>query len=159
MTYYKFRGRGPGPEEKAIGADGIFEIIVENQNDGQILTKGLVFQAKKHTNRKTAELDEQIRRMEDLAKNASAVVEFGPEGFFGWSGCSVLNRRGRRTRDDGREGLGDFLAGSFLPCGVGVRGLYFDAKRQILIVPHETRGVIAARARIESRFRIEVEKH
>jgi hypothetical protein len=45
-TYYKVRGRGEGAPEKAIGADGIFQLEVFDENNNVLIRKGLLFQSK-----------------------------------------------------------------------------------------------------------------
>ncbi len=45
INYYKFRGRGPKSTENFLGADGIFELIIDYGNN-QSSKKSLLFQAK-----------------------------------------------------------------------------------------------------------------
>jgi hypothetical protein len=54
--------------------------------------------------------------------------------------------------------LGNYLADYFLPCKVGKRGLYYDANREMLIIPDETNGFIALKKQLHHRLRIEVQK-
>src|SRR5262249_25170545 len=76
-TYTKFRGRGPGAEEHIIGADGIVQLEVENVKTGRIITKGLLFQAKKVDSVDPSDLLDQVGKMERLMANCSAVFEYG----------------------------------------------------------------------------------
>jgi hypothetical protein len=56
--------------------------------------------------------------------------------------------------EDKVNDLGSFLSRRFLTCKVGVRGLYYDAQRRILIIPHATQGYL--RLPVEHRIRVEV---
>jgi hypothetical protein len=156
VRYKKFRGRGRGALEKALGADGIFEI--EARPDGQeVVTKGVLFQAKKDRGSSRRDLREQVRQMETVVPGGSAVFEFGPNGYKAASGADMLPdlQIGTRTLPHPRNTMGEYLADQFLPCRSGKRGMYYDAVRQLLIVPADGTNRVVPAA-VAHRVRLEV---
>ena len=155
ITYKKFRSKGRDAEEKILGADGIVQLELINEQSKTLEAKGLLFQAKKTGNRDWAKLKEQCESMEKIAKNCSAVFEYGEEQYVSYSARQlILSTAIDRTRIR----IGDYLADRFMACSVGKRGLYYDAVRHVLIVPHATSGVIQMRLRLKHRLKIEVRK-
>lgn len=146
VTYKKYSGRGKGATEKRIGADGIFEIQLEDPQTGERESKGLLFQAKKRGNAKG--LKKQIEKMKKAAPNASSVFEYGADGYYGYDATEIdLSEVGRsltKARTDSAR-LGDFLADQFVPCNIGTRGLYYDAVRRRVIRPDPNKGLVATK--------------
>ncbi len=132
VDYSKLRGRGPGAPEKEIGADGLVTIEVRSLRDGTRHVKSLLFQAKKHRVYSDAETVGQVKRIEAVAPGSSAVFEYGEDSFTALPGPVVGSSR--REVDDSRQAIGSFLGEAFLSCTHGVRGLYFDAVRQLLVI-------------------------
>jgi hypothetical protein len=130
--------------EKRIGADGIFQIEVQ-PSDGSSLVfyKSILFQAKKYEGSSRGSLIDQVELMEEIAPGGSAVFEFGPEGYRGAVGRVILEERERNQRriPHPDESLGSFLADRFLPCGAGLRNMYYDFKRKVIFVPSLEGGV------------------
>jgi hypothetical protein len=155
VVWKKFRGRGGLAEENLFGADGIFVIEATNTESGSVYTKGLLFQAKKSSNKDRAALNDQLRDMEDIAPGGSALVEYGPDAFRGCMSQDALRGESSRVLS-GMKRLGDFLADDFLPCSVGLEGLYYEFERKTLIVPNETEGYRRIRAKVKNRILIEV---
>jgi hypothetical protein len=136
VRYKKFRGRGPGAFESVAGADGIIQIEVIRATDS--IYKGILFQAKKKAIRRDRELVEQVQKMERLARGCSAVFEYAPDAYRVVTGRSFLEELNEpRTRGRDTLRLGTFLADAFLPCSAGIRGMYYDAVRQILLIPED----------------------
>lgn len=137
ITYKKLRGRGRDAPEKVIGADGIFQIEVRPFGTSVVIPKGILFQAKKYQGSSRSDLIPQVEDMERVAPGASAVFEFGPNGYFGVSGREILVTRqldpDRVPHPERR--LGSYLADEFLPCEAGLRGMYYDPFRGNLFVP------------------------
>jgi hypothetical protein len=152
VTYKKFRGRGPGADEKHLGADGIFEIEVSRNSEVHV--KGVLFQAKKR-GRRDRRLESQARRMEDVAKGGSAIFEYGPEHYNAIATGKYLDELSAEVRRSGDEApwplLGDFLGNDFLPCKTGLRGMYYDAVRGVLVLP----AAPARRIALNHRIRVE----
>lgn len=155
VTYKKFRGRGPGAFEKYRGADGIFQIEIENIETSEFIRKGMLFQAKNQYNMRRAELTRQVSDMERLVPGGSAVIEYGPEIYRAFEGRRFLDIGDERPTIQPIR-LGDFLADSFLGCTIGTLGMYYDAKRRIIIVPQGDR-FRSYRIDIDNRIGIEVE--
>lgn len=156
VKYAKFRGRGEGAEESVLGADGIFQIEIEDGVSGALRTKGLLFQAKKHTNRNRRELLKQTDAMNDLVPGGACVIEYGPTSYRAFNATSVLQKDGLRS---GGYRLGDYLAGQFLPCLAGKWGLYYEVNRHVLMLPDASDGYHRVRARLKHSFRIEVQRN
>jgi hypothetical protein len=152
IRYKKFRGRGKGAFEKRSGADGIIDIEVTT--NGEKLYKGLLFQAKKDGLRGDAKLTEQVRNMESLAKGGSAIFDYGRDGYRAIPGGIFLKSRSDRQSfiERNEHPLGSFLGDEFLSCSSGLRGMYFDAVRELLLVP----GRGAIRVELHNRVRIDV---
>ena len=159
VAYKKFRGRGKDAIEKTIGADGIFQVEVR-PNDAEVVYKGVLFQAKKYRGSSRRQLRGQVSDMEEVAPGGSAVFEFGPQGYNAIPGREVLERPDRITIRERRAGtrLADYLAGQFLPCKSGLRGLYYDAVRGNLIVPVAGREPRVIRVSLHHRITVEVER-
>jgi hypothetical protein len=159
IRYKKFRGRGKGAFERKSGADGI--IVVEVTTNGEKVYKSLLFQAKKGDLRVDADLTQQVRKMERLSKGSSAVFEYREGGYRAVPGGVFLERGSapdRRGRIQANENpLGTFLGDEFLPCGIGLRGMYYDAVREILVIP-EGRTTRAVRVELHHRLEIDAEK-
>jgi hypothetical protein len=136
IRYKKFRGRGRGAFEKESGADGIVQIEIDDA--GVLITKALLFQAKKGDSRRDSRLADQVEKMESLADHASAVFEYRATGYTAISGAALLRSVAAdaiASRDEVRQPLGSYLGETYLECRSGLRGMYFDAIRQLLIVP------------------------
>lgn len=156
IQYKKFRGRGTDALEKHSGADGIVQIEV-HEASGTIITKGVLFQAKKVSGSSRSDLPEQARKMEDLAPGGSAVFEFGPDSYRAEATASILGvleeRPGRIPHP--RHPIADYLADQFLTCKSGLRGMYYDGVRKILVLPAASDNRLLPLA-LRHRVRIEV---
>lgn len=156
VDYKKLRGRGPDAPEKATGCDGVVFIEVSASDGSPIVSKGLLFQAKKGRLGSTSELTAQVESMEGIAPTGSAVFEYSEDRFTATSGATYLGSSAKGRRDhEARASLGTFLANDFLSCSVGLLGMYFDAVRQVLIVSDQ--GAVTQRHfSVTHRVRIEV---
>lgn len=159
IRYKKFRGRGKKAFESTSGADGIIEIEVTT-NEVKFF-KSLLFQAKKGDLRVDAKVTEQVRKMENLAHGSSAIFEYREDGYRAVPGDVFLERRSDRRIliQRNERPLGSFLGDEFLPCSKGLRGMYFDAVRELLLVPIiGTNDVRAISVELHHRVRIDVER-
>ena len=59
IDYHKFGGRGPRAAEKQLGADGIFELIIDNGS--WVQKKSLLFQSKKNWTDDTKLIEQTIK--------------------------------------------------------------------------------------------------
>jgi hypothetical protein len=150
VRYTKFRGRGKNPFEKRSGADGIVQVEV-TLAPGVKIYKGLLFQAKKNLLGFNAKTVGQVRTMEEIAPGGSALFLYTPDEYRAISGTTYLER------SDAVElpSLGDFLGKGFLPCKNGLRGMYYDAIRDLLLVPTGDRDVRAIPVELQHRVLIE----
>jgi hypothetical protein len=161
IGYKKFRGRAKSAFESINGADGIIDIEVTREEEK--FYKGILFQAKKGDLRVDAEITKQVSKMEKLAHGSSAVFEYRKDGYFAIPGNIFLerssDRQARRILVQRNERpLGSFLGDGFLPCTFGLRGLYYDAVRELLLVPNGANGVRALPVELHYRLRIDVER-
>ncbi|OGQ81379.1 MAG: hypothetical protein A3F90_12970 [Deltaproteobacteria bacterium RIFCSPLOWO2_12_FULL_60_19] len=147
VRYKKFRGRGQGAFEKTSGADGILQIEITRGSEKHF--KGVLFQAKK-VGRLNGDLASQLERMEQLAPGGSAVIEYGPTTYRAAPGKDYLqgHATSHEQRDAGFRPLSEFLGDSFLPCASGLRGMYYDAVRELLVLPSGVAHHISVRHRI-----------
>jgi hypothetical protein len=88
--------------------------------------------------------------MEHLAEGGSAVVEFGPGTYRAVSGSNYLKEysNSRELQAVDFQPLPDFLGDVFIPCISGLRGMYYDAIRALLILPNGFAPHISVRHRI-----------
>ncbi|GAB4205504.1 MAG: hypothetical protein OHK0013_21460 [Sandaracinaceae bacterium] len=133
----KTRGRGKGALEKRTGADVVIEIEVRDATGGVVGQKGLLGQAKTEWGPRDRRLVNQAERMEEVAPNASVVIDYRPDGTTACRSSSAISAEGRR-KDAKMKPLGDLLADEFLTCEVGRRGMsYDDVRRQMLVAAPE----------------------
>lgn len=128
-TYHrKLRGRGPGAPEKPLGADGIFQIDIEDETGQKIWQKGLPFQSKKEWSGSDSGLVGQAQKMIAEA-GQGLVIDYTAEGYKACPANMVVEHQGRASvlRELALlRPLGHVLGDDFLNCIVGVEGLYFD---------------------------------
>jgi hypothetical protein len=94
VSYRKLRGRGSGAPEKTLGADGIFQIDVTNNDGVPLVRKGLPFQAKKRWSGRDKKLVEQARKMLNSA-GEGLIINFSPLGFSACSAADAIQSEGR----------------------------------------------------------------
>jgi hypothetical protein len=129
VSYRKIRGRGPGAPEKTLGADGIFQIQVSD--DQGTRRKGLPFQSKKGW----SGLDRQLAQQSTLMVNTASdglVIDYRSSGYTGFDARDVIHAGGNRKLVGSRSGkpLGQLLANEFLDCKIGVPDLFFDPEKE-----------------------------
>jgi hypothetical protein len=153
-NYTKFRGRSKDAFEKISGADGIIQVEV-TLPDGAKVYKGLLFQAKKMRVPATKKVILQVSNMEKMAPGGSALFEYKPDGYRALRGQDFLDEIKIRPKrlNVVDFGLGLFLGNRFLPCGAGLRGMYHDAVRELLMVPTETGDIKVTPVEIHHRVR------
>lgn len=128
LQYRKFRGRGPGATEKALGADGIFELSLESFGQKQV--KSLLFQAKM-ADSGGAGLVEQCVRLSTW-REAAVVFLYSPEGLKAVSIDETLKARGLIDESNGTP-LDSFIGDVFVGCQIGDNDLrYMTTERQLL---------------------------
>jgi hypothetical protein len=160
ISYKKFRGGGPNAPEKSLGADGVFQIEVRVNDTSILVFKAILFQAKKDRSSSRGNLLKQVRDMEQIAPGGSAVFEFGPNGYRAASGDEILimSERNPQRIPHPNQPLDSFLADRFLPCESGLRGMFYDAERQNLIVPQKDGTIRIVNIRIPNVIELEVTK-
>jgi hypothetical protein len=158
ISYKKFRGRGANAAEKRLGADGIVQVeVLPSAGTQIIITKGILFQAKKVSSASRRDLLGQLQLMEDLAPGGSAVFEYGPDGYRASDGDDILTLSAEtRSVPHAREPLSAYLADRFLPCLTGLRGMYYNANRDHLIIPVGGDVIKIADLRLRHRIGIEI---
>ena len=138
-VYHKIRGRGPHAPEKSVGADGIFQLEVLDQQERFVLRKGLLFQSKIGWKGKNGKL---LRQARDLFahSNTSILVDYSANGHKAIGVREVIaaggNRRILAPEDD--KPLAQVLGDEFVNCSRGDRGLYWEPERERLIINGES---------------------
>jgi hypothetical protein len=155
VRYKKFRGRGKGAFEGTSGADGIIQVEVTIR--GETFFEGILFQAKKVTRFRNAELRRQIISIEKLAPGGSAVFLFGPELYRAIKGTEYLRPDERLVGVTIRKmpPLASFFD-EFLECKSGIRGMYYEAVREQLLLPTIDGQVKAEALEVRNRIKIEI---
>lgn len=128
--YRKLRGRGKNAPEKRFGADGIFE--VELEQDGILSRKSLPFQAKNDAaGYGSADLMDQASKLAKFP-GGGIVVNYRPDGYSAVDAKSVANRDASRHTE---RSLGDMLSDEFLACKCGSTAYFFEpALKGIVLV-------------------------
>jgi hypothetical protein len=160
LSYKKFLSKSTRSVEKRLGADGIFQIEYEDLVTGEMTTKGLLFQSKNQWTGRNQKLLSQAKDMEQFVPKGGAIFEYGPRGYKACDATQAITANGQRNSlpDTEMLSLSDYLVDRFMECTSGIRGLYYDANRNILLVPDQKNGFDAQRFFIETRFRIEVQR-
>lgn len=137
-VYHEIRGRGPHAPEKRVGADGIFQLEVLDQQERFVLRKGLLFQSKIGWKGKNGKLLQQARDL-FAQSNSSILVDYSANGYKAIGVREVIaaggNRRIVAAEDD--KPLAQVLGDEFVNCSRGDRGLYWEPERERLIVNGE----------------------
>lgn len=139
IYYKKIRGRGPGAPEKALGADGIFQISVTDKTGKVIRQKGLPFQSKVNWTGTDGKLARQALEMERMT-DGGLVIDYSTNGYKACpSKAVVLSQGNRKVLDEEQKmrPLGQILGHDFLDCSIGVKGLYFDPLTEQIIKKEE----------------------
>lgn len=159
ITSKKLRGRGPNAAEASVGADGLFQIEVQDVESGDVWRKGVLFQAKMEKNQDKRMLEEEMRNMERLTPSESLVIEYSENGYRAIKSKYLLESdKSLRTADkEFSFSLGDMLADQFVVCTLGVRGMYYDSQRQMILVPSHD-DILAQRYPIDHRISIDISK-
>lgn len=160
ITYHKFRGRGPRPTERTVGADGIIELSLSSDEYPYEAHKSLLFQAKMLGDRDRERLWTQAIRLSTW-REASFVLLYAAPGFRAVPLDDVLTTRGAITGTAGVP-VQSYLGERFLECLVGDDELLYDGTRRRLIWrAMGTNGglgdTVAADFDVRHRARIEVE--
>jgi len=160
ISYKKFLSKSKRSVEKRLGADGIFQIEYEDLVTGEMSTKGLLFQSKNQWIGRNQKLLSQAEDMEQFVPNGGAVFEYGPIGYKACDATQAIAANGQRENVPDAEmlSLGDYLVERFMECTSGIRGMYYDATRNVLVVPDQKKGFDEQRFYIDTRFRIEVQR-
>ncbi|HTG33574.1 MAG TPA: hypothetical protein VLB76_11665 [Thermoanaerobaculia bacterium] len=158
LSYKKFLSKSKRSVEKRLGADGIFQVEYEDLATGEMTTKGLLFQSKNQWTGRNKKLLSQTDDMERFLPGGGAVFDYSPRGYTACDAAQAIAAEGRRSSVPQSEmlPLGDYLINRFMECTSGVRGIYYDATRNVLLVPDQRNGFDEHRFFIETRFRIEV---
>jgi hypothetical protein len=123
MTRYrKLRGRGPNAPEKKVGADGLFE--VELEDDQRVRSrKSLPFQAKNNASSYgDSKLWQQAGQLTEFP-GGGIVVNYRPEGYVALDAAMVAN--GEATREV-ESPLAESLGRDFLECRRGSTAYLFE---------------------------------
>lgn len=178
IDYRKFSaGNQKTSEEKPTGSDGIVQIEVErtrietspislntvkveNVEVEYVFRKGILFQAKRTDSTERKRLLGQLSEVEKLTPGNGSYFEYGPDHYRAALAERVLRLEGFTTQLEVSEfpRLGDFLADEFLPCKVGVEGMYvdFDSEPHELHFPTQTEDIKRVQAELNHGLRIKV---
>jgi hypothetical protein len=132
-VYYKLRGRGAHAPEKQLGADGIFQLEVLDQEKQLVLRKGLLFQSKIEWRGRDERLLQQTQRLAAVSPSA-IVIDYSSNGYKAIAAKHVISAEGNRQRiypEDERP-LAEALGDEFVGCLLGDRGLHWDPESERL---------------------------
>lgn len=150
IDYTKFRGRGPGATEKALGADGILEMRVQTVEGEQ--RKAALFQAK-NAWKSDGKLLEQALLLSNW-REAAFVLNFTPTAIETFAIDDVVRSRGLRSRVTRTHSFTQFIADTFFPCTVGNPDLVYDQERKVLIWLADTGDRVGVPFAVRSRIRV-----
>lgn len=150
IDYTKFRSHGKGAAEAIVGADGIFEIRIDEPFTNQ---KSLLFQAKKHWGT-DVKLPGQALRLTTW-REAACVIDYRPEDFHAYLLDEVIAGRGKRPEAPRRK-LDEFLSEEFLACKIGDTYLRYDAPKRTLVWRDMSGRIVATRFKVKHRISVKV---
>lgn len=178
IKYRKFgAGNQHSSEEKALGADGIFQVEVkrfkigvqpsssqtvslENVEEEYEFKKGMLFQSKRHDASDGDKLLEEVGKIERLTPGDGAYVEYGPQIYRAALAKKLLEANGSvaNVSNDEFFRLGEFLADRFMECLVGVEGMYvdLDSNPQVLYFPEDNADVRKLGIRLSHAISVQV---
>ena len=137
-TYYKkIRGRGKNAPEKKLGADGIFQIEIK-ENNKVIFTKGLPFQSKKNWNFKDKKLVEQLENVLEHTETG-IVVDYQKSGYTACDAKYAVKYEGRKKELINRNhiySLAHVIGSLFLTCKIGKKGLFYNDNEEFITDSH-----------------------
>jgi hypothetical protein len=151
IDYTKFRGRGPGATERALGADGILEMRVHTVEGEQ--RKSALFQA--NAWKRNGKLVEQALLLSKWRESAF-VLNFTPTAIETFAIDDVVSSRGLRSSVTRTQSFTQFIADTFFPCTVGSPDLVYDQERRTLIWLADSGDRVGVRFAIRSRIRVNV---
>jgi hypothetical protein len=152
LTYRKFRGRGPKATEKRLGADGIFELVLNGRGGPQV--KSMLFQSKMEGSGDARGLVTQCAQLTTW-REAAAVLSYGPDQFDAFTLDAALGAKGHLPTTSGVP-LADFLADTFVGCEIGDTDLRYHADERMLTWRDTAGDRIATRFAAKHRLRISV---
>jgi hypothetical protein len=154
LTYYKFRGRGKKATESFLGADGIFELSVQ-LNDENEEKKSLLFQAKNDWNNSDRNLLKECIKLSNW-REAAFVLNYTPHEYEAFSIDEVLKTRAKRTAAGEGTSLSSFLNKKFVECLIGNTELQYEARSRKLIWRAASGEMVETRFTIPHRFAINI---
>ena len=152
LKYRKFRGRGAGATEKKLGADGIFEVLLNDS--GRVQSKSMLFQSKMAGPGGARQLAEQCAKLSTW-REAAAVFSYATSGFEAMTLDAVLGARGDLRNAKGLP-LDEFLANVFVKCVVGDTDLRYVSDHKMLTWIDNNSQRVATRFTVRHRFKIGV---
>ncbi|WP_145980719.1 hypothetical protein [Magnetospirillum sp. ME-1] len=151
LHYRKFGGRGKGAPEKAIGADGIFELSLEHQSYTDV--KSLLFQSKVEGGSSGSLIDQSARL--STWREAAFIMVYGKAGFKAVTIDSAMKSKGSVDTAPSTP-LEVFLNEEFVACNVGDNDLQYLAPDRQLSWRNFHGEIVAVNFCLTHRFRINV---
>ena len=152
IKYKKFRSGGPSATENIIGADGVFEVFVNN--GFAIDKKSLLFQAKIGLEG-DARLNSQCVKMSTW-REAAFVLSYNEDGFFAFLIDDVLKAKGDMRLIQNKQNLATILGRNFIECKIGHTNLDYDAQKKFLVWETMDNEVVAVKFNTKHRISIDV---
>lgn len=153
INYYKFRGRGKKATENIVGADGIFELIIDYGNN-QSSKKSLLFQAKNNWASDSLLYSQCIKL--STWREAAFVLNYSPDEFQAFSIDDAIKSRGVKLQAKNKYSLHAFMGETFLDCKVGDTELDYDATKRTLVWRAYNDELVAASFSIGNRFTLKI---
>jgi len=153
IDYTKFRGRGKDATENHVGADGIFELSLDQY--GRKTSKSLLFQAKMDWSSDKNLLQQAVQL--STWREASIFINYTETAVEALSIDEVLRSGGVRARAKGIISLGEALADYFIQCKIGDTELAYDPVTRMLRWRSAKEGnFVAVRFSIPHRLRLKI---
>jgi hypothetical protein len=153
ITYKKIRGRGAGATEKYVGADGVWEFVLDH-GGREAQRKSALFQAKMAGDGGPKLFAQSIAL--STWREAAFVIEYAPDSVFGLYLDDVVAARGKALAMTARIPFVDFLLDHFIACKVGDRDLYYDRNTRRLFWRDANNDLVVARFRSKHAFKVTV---
>jgi len=132
VSYRKLRGRGLNAPERLYGSDGLFQILVSNENDEILRQKGLPFQSKTNWQGRSQAVASQARDIQQTT-GEGLVIDYSATGYRTCGTGIAIETHGNRmevNRRGAMKPLGQILGVEFLECRIGKIDLFYDPDKE-----------------------------
>ncbi|MBK8786096.1 MAG: hypothetical protein IPN43_06245 [Chitinophagaceae bacterium] len=151
IDFKKFGGRGKAATESIIGADGIIELHLTQNNE--TVSKSLLFQSKLDWDKKDKKLYEQCAKLLTWL-GAAVVINYTQEKYEAYSLDQVFSSQG--SKPSRAKLLQTMLGADFIDCTIGDSDLFYDAVKKSLTWLNNDNMYVSTKFNLNRRLKINI---